>query len=47
MSENNFVKQQFLPDQLNGKSIWHAQSNPAESKLKEHLKHLWGDRYNK
>ena len=45
--ENNFVKQQFLPDQLNGKSIWHAQSNPAESKLKEHLKHLWGDRYNK
>lgn len=45
--ENNFVKQQFLPDQLNGKSIWHAQSNLAESKLKEHLKHLWGDRYNK
>ena len=45
--ENNFVKQQFLPDQLNGKSIWHAQSNPAESKLKEHLKHLWGDRSNK
>lgn len=45
--ENNFVKQQFLPDQLKDKSIWHAQSNPAESKLKEHLKHLWGDRYNK
>ena len=41
----NFVKQQFLPDELMQTRIWHAQENPAEAKLKERLIHLWGDRF--
>ncbi len=45
--KGNFVKQQFLPDELKTQSIWHPQSNPAEAKLKEHMTQLWGDRYNK
>ena len=44
--KDNFVKQQFLPNELNTKSIWHPQDNAAEAKLKEHMKRLWGDRYN-
>ncbi|MCH5327850.1 MAG: replication-associated recombination protein A [Coprobacter sp.] len=44
--QNHFVSQQYLPDALQKQSIWHIQSNAAESKLKEHLKQLWGDRYN-
>ena len=45
--KGNFVKQQFLPDELKNQSIWHPQDNSAEVKLKEHMKQLWGDRYNK
>ena len=43
--KNNFVEQQFLPDELAQTRIWHAQENPAESKLKDRMLHLWGDRY--
>lgn len=44
--KDNFVKQQFLPDELKTNSIWRPQSNPAEAKLKERMIQLWGDRYN-
>jgi putative ATPase len=40
---NNFVVQQFLPNELKNTTIWKAQSNPAESKLGEWMKKLWGD----
>jgi putative ATPase len=43
--ENNFVKQDFLPKEMKGKAIWNPQNNPAEAKLKEHLNHLWKDRF--
>ncbi|MCP9612007.1 replication-associated recombination protein A [Coprobacter tertius] len=43
--KNNFVKQQFLPDELKNKSIWEPQANASENKLKDHLHYLWGDRY--
>ena len=43
--KNNFVEQQFLPDEINQTRIWHAQDNPAESKLKDRMLQLWGDRY--
>ncbi len=42
---NNFVKQDFLPRELKGKTIWTPQNNPAEIKLKEHLCKLWKDRF--
>lgn len=42
----HFVEQQFLPDQLTDKRFWHPQANAAENRLKEHMKSLWGDKYN-
>ena len=43
--EGNFVKQDFLPDELLRTRIWEGQPNAAEDKLIEHMKRLWGKRY--
>ena len=43
--EGNFVKQDFLPDELLKHRFWEAQHNPSEEKLSERMKQLWGDRY--
>ena len=37
----NFVNQQYLPDELANKKLWKAQGNASEVKMKEHLTHLW------
>jgi len=42
---NNFVEQQFLPDELAKQSIWKVQKNPAEKKMGEWLHQLWKSRY--
>ena len=39
---NHFVKQQFMPDALQGTQLWHAQGSPQEQKMAEWMKHLWG-----
>ena len=39
----NFVKQQFLPDELKDRRIWEPQLNPAEQKHKERMQQLWGE----
>ena len=44
--EGHFVEQQFLPDGITQR-FWHAQQNPAESKLHERMIQLWGERYKK
>ena len=44
--KNNFVQQQFLPDELQQARFWHPQSNPQEVRLKEQMQMLWGDRFN-
>ena len=44
--KNNFVQQQFLPDELQQARFWHSQSNPQEVRLKEQMQMLWGDRFN-
>ena len=43
--EGNFVKQKFLPDEVDGARLWNPQNNPAEAKIREHLRQLWGTRY--
>ncbi len=43
--EGNFVNQQFLPDALQNVRFWHPQNNPAEVKLHERMRQLWGKRY--
>ncbi|MCE5177985.1 MAG: replication-associated recombination protein A [Porphyromonadaceae bacterium] len=42
--ENNFVKQEYLPKELKNSRFWEAQSNPAEAKMYELMKKLWGDK---
>ena len=39
---NHFVKQQFLPDEIDGKVFWVAQGSPQEQKIDEWMKYLWG-----
>ncbi|MDL2264840.1 replication-associated recombination protein A [Parabacteroides sp. OttesenSCG-928-G07] len=41
----NFVKQDFLPPELADEQFWVGQQNPAETKLVERMKHLWGNRF--
>lgn len=38
----NFVRQQFLPEQLNGLRLWEPCRNPAEAALAERQKSRWG-----
>ena len=44
---DHFVQQQFLPDDIQQTRLWHAQENPAESKLKDRMVQLWGDKFKK
>ena len=43
--DDHFVRQQFLPDELEHTRFWEPQENAAEAKLREHMRRLWGDRY--
>lgn len=42
---DNFVEQQFMPDELKKKRIWHAQHSPQEDKLYQRMLQCWGDRF--
>lgn len=37
----NFVKMQFLPEEINGKRFWYAGRNPQEDKLEETRRKRW------
>lgn len=41
---NHFVKQQFMPEELQGTKLWYAQGSPQEQKLAEWMKYLWGEK---
>lgn len=43
--ENNFVEQDYMPREIKGKRFWNPQANQSESKIVEHLKRLWKNRY--
>ncbi|MFA6768158.1 MAG: replication-associated recombination protein A [Parabacteroides sp.] len=43
--EDHFVEQAYLPKELLKERFWIGQENPAEHKLIEQMKRLWGDRY--
>lgn len=43
--DGNFVIQDFLPPELKDERFWIGQPNPAEQKLIEYMKRLWGTRY--
>ena len=41
----HFVRQQFMPDELESHRIWHAQHSPAEEKLYNNMVNGWGERF--
>lgn len=41
----NFTPQQYLPDSLKDKRLWHAQHTPSEEKLYQRMLQLWGKRF--
>ena len=43
--EGHFVRQEYLPHELKDERLWVGQPNAAESKLIEHMKNLWGERF--
>ncbi|WP_321480001.1 replication-associated recombination protein A [uncultured Bacteroides sp.] len=45
--KGNFIKQQYLPDELKERRIWQPQNNPAEAKHLQQMKKLWDEKYSK
>ena len=43
----HFTPQQYMPDALMSQRLWHGQHSPAEEKLYERMRTLWGPRYEK
>ena len=41
----HFTEQQYLPDALKDKRLWHGQHNPSEEKLWQRMVNYWGKRY--
>ena len=37
--------QEYLPKEILGERLWKGQENPAEHKLIEQMRRLWGDRF--
>ena len=42
---DNFVFQDYLPDELQGETFYEPSDNPRENALRDYLKKLWGGRY--
>jgi putative ATPase len=43
---NNFVEQEFLPDEISGTKFYEPGNNPRENQFKETLKNKWKTKYN-
>jgi putative ATPase len=43
--DNNFIKQSYLPAELSNHRLWEIQDNPAEMRLSEQMRKLWGNRF--
>ena len=41
----HFTEQQYMPDALTDKRLWHGQHNPSEEKLYQRMVNYWGKRY--
>lgn len=41
----HFTPQQYLPDELKDRRLWHAQHSPAEERQYQWMKTCWGDRF--
>lgn len=43
----SFIKQEFMPRELSGKAFYMPKENPAEIKMLDQMKKLWGNKYYK
>lgn len=43
--KDNFIQQDYLPKEIKNVRFWEPQPNPSESKILEHLRKLWKNRY--
>ncbi|MCM1169102.1 MAG: replication-associated recombination protein A [Bacteroides sp.] len=43
--EGNFTEQEFLPEQLSGKTFYEPGNNPKENEMRSRLQRLWKDKY--
>lgn len=43
--EDNFVEDNFFPEQLKQKKFWEPQNNATENKIKDWMKRLWKSRF--
>jgi putative ATPase len=43
--ENNFINQEYLPDEIKGIKFYNPGSNAREKEIRENLKKLWGEKY--
>ena len=41
----HFTPQQYMPDELQNKRLWHGQHNPQEEKLWQRMVNYWGKRF--
>ena len=41
----HFAHQQYMPDALTDRRLWHGQHNPTEEKLYQRMVNYWGKRY--
>ena len=41
----HFTEQQYMPDELKDRRLWHGQHNPAEEKLWQRMVNYWGKRF--
>ena len=42
---NNFIAQEFLPDEISGTKLYEPGNNQRENQFKEILKNRWKDKY--
>jgi putative ATPase len=44
--ENNFLREEYLPDEISSTKLWEPSDNPREKEILERMARLWGDKYN-
>lgn len=44
--QNNFVEQEFLPDEIKNTAFYNPNNNARENELRQFLKNRWKDKYN-
>ena len=43
--EQNFVQQEFLPDEITNKKLFEPGNNARENEMRKNLKNMWGEKY--